>query len=117
MIVIIKNVLANISTYQLLEEDLKTITLIHSINATGKQPAKKADTLTIIFSVDFTLTPPHLIIIPLKIKGEYMDNIIIYNTDDGQANVKLYAIDGTVWPTLKAMAELVGVQPSAFNRP
>lgn len=42
-----------------------------------------------------------------------MDNIIIYNTDDGQANVKLYAIDGTVWPTLKAMAELVAVQPSA----
>lgn len=26
-----------------------------------------------------------------------MDNIIIYNTDDGVASVKLYANDGTVW--------------------
>ena len=34
------------------------------------------------------------------------DNIIIYNTDDGKANVKLYANDGTVWATQKAMAEL-----------
>ncbi|MCR5559247.1 MAG: virulence RhuM family protein [Schwartzia sp.] len=34
------------------------------------------------------------------------DNIIIYNTDDGKANVKLYANDGTVWATKRAMAEL-----------
>ena len=33
------------------------------------------------------------------------DNIVIYNTDDGKANVKLYANDGTVWATQKAMAE------------
>ncbi|MDY3298635.1 virulence RhuM family protein [Selenomonas sp.] len=26
-----------------------------------------------------------------------MDDIIIYNTDDGKASVKLYAKDGTVW--------------------
>jgi len=35
-----------------------------------------------------------------------MDNIIIYNTDDGQANVKLYADDGTVWLTRPDIAEL-----------
>lgn len=35
-----------------------------------------------------------------------MDNIIIYNTDDGTASVKLYANDGTVWMTQAQMAEL-----------
>lgn len=45
-----------------------------------------------------------------------MDNIIIYNTDNGQANVKLYANDGTVWATQKAMAELFAVKPPAINK-
>lgn len=45
-----------------------------------------------------------------------MNNIIIYNTDDGQANVKLYANDGTVWATQKAMAELFAVKPPAINK-
>ena len=35
-----------------------------------------------------------------------MDNIIIYNTEDGQANVRLYAKDGTVWMTQSQLAEL-----------
>ena len=35
-----------------------------------------------------------------------MDNIIIYNTDDGAAKVTLYANDGTVWLTQAQMAEL-----------
>ena len=35
-----------------------------------------------------------------------MDNIIIYNTDDGKTNVRLYANDGTVWMTQAQMAEL-----------
>lgn len=35
-----------------------------------------------------------------------MDNIIIYNTDDGKSNVKLYASNGTVWLSQKAMSEL-----------
>lgn len=35
-----------------------------------------------------------------------MDNIIIYNTDDGKTNVCLYANDGTVWMTQAQMAEL-----------
>ena len=30
-----------------------------------------------------------------------MAEIIIYNTEDGQANIKLYATDGTVWLNLK----------------
>ena len=38
--------------------------------------------------------------------GDGMDNIIIYNTDDGKTNVKLYANDGTVWLTQAQMAEL-----------
>ena len=45
-----------------------------------------------------------------------MDNIIIYNTDDGQANVKLFANNGTVWATQKAMAELFAVRPPAINK-
>ena len=35
-----------------------------------------------------------------------MDNIIMYNTDDGRVNVKLYANDGTVWLTQAQIAEL-----------
>ena len=35
-----------------------------------------------------------------------MDNIIIYNTDDGKTNVKLYANDGTVWLPRPDIAEL-----------
>lgn len=35
-----------------------------------------------------------------------MDNIIIYNTDDGSARVQLYANDGTVWMTQAQIAEL-----------
>ena len=35
-----------------------------------------------------------------------MENIIIYNTKDGKANIKLYADNGTVWLTQSQMAEL-----------
>ena len=35
-----------------------------------------------------------------------MDKIIIYNTDDGKTNVKLYANDGTVWLPRQDIAEL-----------
>ena len=35
-----------------------------------------------------------------------MDNIIIYNTDDGKSSVKLYAKDGTVWMPQAQIAEL-----------
>ena len=35
-----------------------------------------------------------------------MAEIIIYNTEDGQANIKLYANDGTVWLNQAQIAEL-----------
>ena len=33
-----------------------------------------------------------------------MDKFIIYNTDDGNASVRLYANDGTVWMTQAQIA-------------
>ena len=45
-----------------------------------------------------------------------MDNIIIYNTDDGQTNVKLYANDGTVWLTQAQMAELFDRSIATISR-
>ena len=44
-----------------------------------------------------------------------MNNIIIYNTDDGQASVKLYANDGTVWLTQAQMAELFSRERSGIT--
>ena len=44
-----------------------------------------------------------------------MDNIIIYNTDDGAVSVKLYANDGTVWMTQSQMAELFQCTRSNVN--
>lgn len=45
-----------------------------------------------------------------------MDNIIIYNTEDGQANVRLYAKDGTVWLTQAQIAELFQKNISTISR-
>lgn len=45
-----------------------------------------------------------------------MDNIIIYNTDDGKASVKLYANDGTVWMPQAQMAELFGKDRSVITK-
>ena len=45
-----------------------------------------------------------------------MDNIIIYNTEDGQTNVRLYAKDGTVWMTQAQMAELFQKNISTISR-
>lgn len=45
-----------------------------------------------------------------------MDDLIIYNTDDGQANVSLLAKDGTVWCTQAQMAELFNVQKAAISK-
>lgn len=45
-----------------------------------------------------------------------MDNIIIYNTDDGKASVKLYANDGTVWMTQAQIAELFDKSVSTISR-
>ena len=45
-----------------------------------------------------------------------MDDLIIYNTDDGQANVSLSAKDGTVWCTQAQMAELFGKERSGISK-
>ena len=45
-----------------------------------------------------------------------MDNIIIYNTEDGQCNVRLYAKDGTVWLTQAQIAELFQKNISTISR-
>ena len=45
-----------------------------------------------------------------------MDDLIIYNTDDGEANVSLLAKDGTVWCTQAQMAELFGRSVSTISR-
>lgn len=45
-----------------------------------------------------------------------MDDLIIYNTDDGEANVSLLAKDGTVWCTQAQMAELFGKSISTISR-
>ena len=44
-----------------------------------------------------------------------MDDLIIYNTDDGQANVSLLAKDGTVWCTQAQMAELFQVTKQSIS--
>lgn len=45
-----------------------------------------------------------------------MDDLIIYNTDDGEANVSLLAKDGTVWCTQAQMAELFNVRKAAISK-
>ncbi len=45
-----------------------------------------------------------------------MNDLIIYNTEDGQANVSLLAKDGTVWCTQAQMAELFNVQKAAISK-
>ena len=45
-----------------------------------------------------------------------MDDLIIYNTDDGEANVSLLSKDGTVWCTQAQMAELFGKSISTISR-
>ena len=45
-----------------------------------------------------------------------MDDLIIYNTDDGETNVSLLAKDGTVWCTQAQMAELFGRQQPTISK-
>ena len=45
-----------------------------------------------------------------------MDNIIIYNTDDGAASVKLYANDGTVWLARAKIAALFQKDRSTISK-
>ena len=45
-----------------------------------------------------------------------MDKFVIYNTEDGQTNVKLYAKDGTVWLNQAQMAELFNRSRSVITK-
>ena len=45
-----------------------------------------------------------------------MENIILYNTEDGKARVKLYAENNTVWLTQAQMAELFDKNISTISR-
>ncbi len=45
-----------------------------------------------------------------------MENIILYNTEDGKASVKLYAENNTVWLTQAQMAELFDKSISTISR-
>lgn len=45
-----------------------------------------------------------------------MENIILYNTEDGKASVKLYAENNTVWLTQAQMAELFDKNISTISR-
>ncbi len=45
-----------------------------------------------------------------------MENVIIYNTCDRQAKVKLYTNNGTIWVTREDMARLLNVKASTINR-
>lgn len=45
-----------------------------------------------------------------------MDNIIIYSTDDGAANVKLYADDRTVWLARTEIAALFQKDRSTISK-
>ncbi len=45
-----------------------------------------------------------------------MDDLIIYHTEDGEANVSLLAKDGTVWCTQAQMAELFGRKQPTISK-
>lgn len=45
-----------------------------------------------------------------------IDSIVIYNTEDGQSNVRLYAKDGTVWLSLQQISELFSRDKSTISR-
>lgn len=44
------------------------------------------------------------------------DNIIIYNTEDGKSQIKLYTVDDTVWLSLTQIAELFQKNKSTVSR-
>lgn len=52
----------------------------------------------------------------MKARNEDMADIIIYNTADGKAEIKLYADNGTVWLTQAQIAELFTKNISTISR-
>ena len=51
----------------------------------------------------------------MKVRNEYMADIIIYNTADGKAEIKLYADNGTVWLTQAQMVDLFNSSKSSIS--
>ena len=51
----------------------------------------------------------------MKVRNEYMADIIIYNTADGKAEIKLYADNGTVWLTQAQIVELFNSIKSSIS--
>lgn len=51
----------------------------------------------------------------MKVRNEYMADIIIYNTADGKAEIKLYADNGTVWLTQAQIVELFNSSKSSIS--
>jgi hypothetical protein len=45
-----------------------------------------------------------------------MADIIIYNTNDGKTDIKLYADNGTVWLTQAQIAELFNKERSGISK-
>ena len=42
--------------------------------------------------------------------------IILYSTEDGQAEIQLRAVDGTVWLTQAQMAPVMGMSLSGYRK-
>ena len=51
----------------------------------------------------------------MKVRNEYMADIIIYNTADGKAVIKLYADNGTVWLTQAQIVDLFNSSKSSIS--
>ena len=51
----------------------------------------------------------------MKVRNEYMADIIIYNTADGKAEIKLYADNGTVWLTQAQIVDLFNSSKSSIS--
>ncbi|MDK7179935.1 hypothetical protein QP446_04025 [Corynebacterium riegelii] len=45
------------------------------------------------------------------------DEVVIYNTDDGKAQVRLQVVEHDAWLTQKQMAQLFDVTTSAISHP
>ena len=49
-------------------------------------------------------------------KSEEQNSFILYNTEDGKSQIKLYAADDTVWLTQGQIAELFQKNKSTISR-
>ena len=49
-------------------------------------------------------------------KSEEQNSFILYNTEDGKSQIKLYAVDDTVWLTQAQIAELFLTSKQSISR-